>query len=137
MVFTYKFFTGKHIWKYTTGERSPFWCTALIFNRSYGQLFVPPVIIHQVENYTYDHHWNLPSDWIVHNTPSRSINRNGWMKAMIIFSRTYGAIKLNPQVLLFDVHNIHFDDRATHLLQYHNIYSFILNANESYQQLSK
>ena len=47
VVCTYKFITGKHIWKYQTGEISPFWCTALIFTRAYGQFFVPPVIIHQ------------------------------------------------------------------------------------------
>ena len=37
VVCTYKFFTGQHIWKYQTGERAPFWCTALIFTRADGQ----------------------------------------------------------------------------------------------------
>ena len=119
------------------GEKSPFWFTSLIFTRYYGQFFVPPMIIHQAENYTQDHHWNFSSDWIVHNTPSVYMDRNGWMMAMIIFSRTCGASKLNPQVLLFDFHSIHFDDRATHLLRYHHIYPFILKDGEYYQQLSK
>ena len=137
VVCTYKLFTGRYIWKYQTGERSPFWCTDLIFTIAYVQFFVPPVIIQQAENYTQDHLQNLLSDWIVHNTTSGYMVSNGWMKAMIIFSRTCGASKLNPQILLFDFQNIHFDDRSTHLLQYHHIYPFILNADESYQQLSK
>ena len=44
---TYKFFTGKHIRKSQTGERSPFWCTALVFTRADGQCFITPVIFHQ------------------------------------------------------------------------------------------
>ena len=42
VVFTYKFFTGKSIWKYQTGERSPFWCNVLIFTRADGQCFMTP-----------------------------------------------------------------------------------------------
>ena len=88
------------------------------------------VIVHQAENYTQDIHWNLSSDWIVHNTPSVYMNRDGHMKAMRILSRTCGASKSNQQVLLFDGHEIHFNDRATHLVRYHHIYPFILKAGD-------
>ena len=37
VVCTYKFFTGKLIWKSQTGERAPLWCTYLIFTRDDGQ----------------------------------------------------------------------------------------------------
>ena len=53
------------------------------------------------------------------------------MKAMSLFSRTCGDRKLNPQVLFFDVHDSHFDDRATHILQSHHISAFILKAGDS------
>ena len=100
VVCTYKFFAGQCIWKSQTGERSPFWCTALIFIRADVQCFMSPMIVRQAENYTQDLHWNLPSDWRVHSTTSGYMVRDGWMKAMSIFSRTWGFIVLDPQVLL-------------------------------------
>ena len=69
VVCTYKFFTGDCICESQKGERSPLWCTSLIFIRADCQRFTPPMIVHQAENYTQDLHWNLPSDWLVHNTP--------------------------------------------------------------------
>ena len=56
---------------------------------------------------------------------------DGWMKAISLFSRTCGAININPQVLFFDGHDIHFDDRATHLLRSHHISPFILKVGNS------
>ena len=53
------------------------------------------------------------------------------MKAMSLFSRTYGTRKINPQVLFFDSHDIHFDVRATYLLRSHHIYQFIIKADNS------
>ena len=50
---------------------------------------------------------------------------------MSIFSRTCGDSKLNPQFLFFDNHDSHFNNRATHLLQSHHIYPFILKAGDS------
>ena len=96
VVCTYKFFTGKRIWKSQIGERAPFWCTSLIFTRADGQCFVPPIIVHQAENYTHDLHWNFPSDWLVHITPSGYMDMDGWMKAMIILSRTCASSKNKP-----------------------------------------
>ena len=54
------------------------------------------------------------------------MDRYGWMKATSLFSRTCGSIKINPQVLLFDGHDSHFDDWATHIMLSHHIYPFIL-----------
>ena len=59
------------------------------------------------------------------------MDRGGWIKAMSLFSRTYVSRNLNPQDLLFDSHDSHFDERATHILQYHHIYTFILKAGNS------
>ena len=44
---TYKFFQGSIMWRMQTGERAPFWCTLLVFNRDYGKWFMPPVVVHQ------------------------------------------------------------------------------------------
>ena len=59
------------------------------------------------------------------------MDRDGWTKAMSLFSRTCGSSKMNPQVLFFDDHNIHFDDRATHIMRSHHIFPFILKSGES------
>ena len=92
---------------------------------------MPPMIVNQAANYTQGLHWNLPSDWLVRNMPSGYMDRDGWMKAMSIFIGTCGASKMNPQVLLFDGHNSHSDDRATHILRSHHISPFILKAGYS------
>ena len=92
---------------------------------------MPPMIVHQEANYTKDLHWNLPSDWLVHNTPSGYMDRDGWMKATSLSSRTCRSRNMNPQVLLFDGHDSHFDDRATHIMRSHHISPFILKAGDS------
>ena len=129
MVCTYKLFTGKHIWKYQTGEIPPFWCTNLISTRAYVYYFMPPVIFDQEENYTQDIHWNLPSDWIVHNTSSRYMERDGWTKVTSLFSSTCGDRNINPQILFFNIHERRFYERTTHLLWYHHIYPFIIKVD--------
>ena len=131
VVCTYNLFTGQHIWKSQTGERDPFWCTALIFTRDDGQCFMPPMIPHQAANYTQDLHWNLPSDWLVRSTPSGYMDRDVWINSISLFSRTYGSSKMNFQFLFFDGHDSHFDDRATHILWSHQISPFILKAGNS------
>ena len=59
------------------------------------------------------------------------MDRDGWMKATSLFSRNCGASKMKLHVLFFDGHDSHFNDRATHILQSHHIYPFILKAGES------
>ena len=89
------------------------------------------MIVHQGGNYTQDLHWNLPSDWLVHCMLSGYMDRDGCMKAMSLFSITCGSSKINPQVLFFDSHDSHFNDRATHILRSHQISPFILKAGDS------
>ena len=88
------------------------------------------MIVHQAANYAQDLHWNIPSDWLVHNTSLGYMDRDGCMKAMGLFSRTSGARKINPQVLFFDGHDSHFDDRDIHLLRSHHISPFILKSGD-------
>ena len=59
------------------------------------------------------------------------MDRDVWAKAISIFSRTCGASKMNPQVLFFDSHDSHFDDRSTHIMRSHHISPFILKAGNS------
>ena len=59
------------------------------------------------------------------------MDRDGWMKAMSLFSITCKYSKMNPQVLFFDGHDIHFDDRVTHILQSFHISPFILKEGDS------
>ena len=92
---------------------------------------MPHVIVSQAENNTQDLHWNLPNDWLVHNTLSGYMDRDGWMKSASLFSRTCGDRKLNIWFLLFDGHYRNFDDRDTHLLQSHHISPFILKTSDS------
>ena len=92
---------------------------------------MPPMIVNQAENYTQDIHWDLPSDWLVHSTPSGYMDRDGWMKATSLFSRTCGSSNMNPRVLFFDGHGSHFDDRGTHILRSHHISPFILKEGDS------
>ena len=112
-------------------ERAPFYCNSLIFTRADDQCFITHLIVNQAENYTQDIHWNLPSDWLVHNTPSGYMDRYGWMKAMSLFSRTCGDRKLNTHVLFFDGHYIHSDDKATHIIWSQHISPFILKDGDS------
>ena len=53
------------------------------------------------------------------------------MKAMMHFKTVCGANKLNPQVLLYDGHGIHFEDRDIHILCYNHIKPFILKLSDS------
>ena len=53
------------------------------------------------------------------------------MKAMSLFSRTFGDIKINTLVLLFGIYDSYVDDRATHILQPHHISPFILKSGDS------
>ena len=122
---------GECIWKSQTWERDPFWCNSLIFTRADGQCFMPPMIVHQLENYTQDLHWNLPSDWLVHNMSSGYMDKYGWMNAMSLFSRACIYSNINQQVLLFDSHDRHVDDRSTNIILSHHISPFILKVGDS------
>ena len=89
------------------------------------------VIIHQASNYTQNIYYNILKDWVTHNTTSEYMERDGCMKAMMHFKNVCGENKLNPQVLLYDGHGSHFDDRVVHILLSHHIKQFILKADDS------
>ena len=131
MVCTYRFFTGGRLWRTQTGERAPFWCISLIFTRNYGQCFIPPVVMHQITHYTQDLHYNIPSDWVIHNSPSRYMDRYGWHKSMSHFPSMCCYSPLNPQVLLYYGRDSHFDDRALNVIYKHHIHYFILKSGDS------
>ena len=70
IVCTYKWCPAERMWKAQTGERAPFWVTLLLFTRADGQCFIPPMVIHQSSEHTYNYNLYIPSDWIVHITKS-------------------------------------------------------------------
>ena len=117
---------GDRLWSTQTGEIAPLWCTALIFDRTGGNYFIPPVLLHQSNHYTQDLHYNIPSDWVVHNSPSGYMDCGGWHKSMADFSSMCSSSPLNPQVLFYDGYDNHFYYRGFDIVLRHNIQSFIL-----------
>ena len=59
------------------------------------------------------------------------MDRYRWLKDMTQFSNILGASPVNNQILFFDGHNIHFDDRALIQTKIKNIHHLILKAVES------
>ena len=55
---------------------------------------------------------------------------DGWHKSMAHFPAMCWYSILNPQVLLYDVHDIYFDYRALNILHKNHIQSFILKAGD-------
>ena len=92
---------------------------------------MPPVIIQQAKEYSEDLHHNIPLDWTVHHTSYGYMDRDGWLKAMTQFSNICGASPVNNQILFFDGHDSHFDDRSLTQMQSKNIQPFILKAGDS------
>ena len=69
---------------------------------------MPHVIVHQASNYTQDLHYIIPKDWVVHNTSSGYMDRDGLIKAMMYFETFCGLNILNPQVLFYDGYDSYF-----------------------------
>ena len=59
------------------------------------------------------------------------MDRGGWHKFMSHFASNCCYSPINPQVLFYDGHDRHFDDRALDILFKHNIQLFILKAGDS------
>ena len=74
---------------------------------------------------------NIPLDWTVHHTPSGYMDRDGWLKAMNQFFNICVASPVNNQILFFNGHDSHFDDRTLTQIQNKNIQPFILKAGDS------
>ena len=85
MVWTYKLFTGESLYRNHPGERERLWCIELIFACINGLCFIPPVVVHQRNHYTQNLYHNIPSDWVIHNSPSGYIDPDGWHKSMFHF----------------------------------------------------
>ena len=74
-----------------------------------------------ITHYTQDLHYNIPSDWVVHNSPSGYINGDGWHKSIARFPSMCCSSTLNTQVLFCDFHGRIFDERALNIIRRHNI----------------
>ena len=59
------------------------------------------------------------------------MERDCLMKAMMHLNNLYGSNTLNPQVLFYDGHVSHFDDRVVLILLSHYIKPFIHKAVDS------
>ena len=58
------------------------------------------------------------------------MDRVGWHKSMAHFPSICYSYLLNPQVLFYDVHGIHFDYRTSNILWKQNINSFIIKPGD-------
>ena len=63
-------------------------------------------------------------DWIVHHKPYGYMDRHDWLKSMWRLSKVRAPPPLNHQVLLYDGHKSHFDDRAIEILRSHPTQQF-------------
>ena len=71
----------------------------------------------------------LPSDWIVHATPSGYQDRDGFLKVGTEFVEYCGPKR--PQYVFMDGHHSHFDSEALDLLASKHVYVFFLKLNNS------
>ena len=89
------------------------------------------MVVHQSTHYNQYLHYNIPSDWVVHNSPSGYMYCYGWHKSMSHFSSMCCSSPLKPQVLFYDGHGRHFDDRALNILCRHQIHYYVLSEVDS------
>ena len=80
--------------------------------QNYGQCFIPLVLMHQSNHYTQVLHYNIPSDWVSHNLLLVYIDSYRWHKSIAHFSSIHFSNIINTQVIFYDGHDSHFDDRA-------------------------
>ena len=107
--------------KVQTGYQAPLFCTLLVFIQADGQCFMPSIIVYQAKEYSKDLHFNIPLDWTVHHTPSGYMDRERCLKPMNQFYHAFGASPVKNQTILFDGHDIHFDDRPLIHMEHRNI----------------
>ena len=81
------------------------------------------MVVHQRANYTRDIHYNIPSNWVIHNSPSGQC-------IVAVGINPCADLLLNPQVLFYDVHDSYFDDKALDILCKHKIQYFILESGD-------
>ena len=88
--------------------------------------FTPPFLVYQRTHYTQDLHYNIPSDWVVRNSPLIYMDPDGWHKSITHFSSMCCSSPLNPRAIFYDGHSRHYDYRVLNILHSHHIQSFIL-----------
>ena len=76
-------------------------------------------------------HFNILLYWIVHNTPSGYMDRDGWLNSITQFFNVYGASPYNNQILFFDGHNIHFDNGTLWKMVFKSTQPFVLKSCDS------
>ena len=112
VTFTYKLFQGEQMLKVKTGERVPFWCMLLVFTRSDGKWFMPPIIVHQSKEYSKELNFDIPPDLKFHDTPCLYMDRYQRLKSMDQLFPRMRRHPVNNQSILFDGYESHFDDHA-------------------------
>ena len=70
----------QRLFRTTTGEKAPLWVTAWLWTRADGRYFIPPSLVHQGSQLSEFQALGLPSDWIVHATPSSYQDRDGFLE---------------------------------------------------------
>ena len=91
---------------------------------------MPPISVHQAKEYSQYLHYNIPLDWVVHNTPSSYMDRDRKLKYTTQLSNVCGASPVNNQILFFDGYDSHFDDGAPRQIMYKNIQPFVLKSGK-------
>ena len=84
------------------------------------------VIVNQVTHYNKDIHYNIPSDWVVHDSTLGYMDCNGRHISMANFPSVCCYSPLNTKVILYYGHAINIDDRESNILWSHLIYYLIL-----------
>ena len=92
MIFTYKFLTYYRILKSHNCKRAPFLCTEIIFTRTYGHCFIPPVLVDQIDYYSQYLHFNIPSYGVVHNSPPGYMDSDGWIKCIFVCAQFFSLL---------------------------------------------
>ena len=119
----------QRVFRTTTGEKAPFWVTAWLWTRADGQCFIPPSLVYQGSQLSEFHALGLPSDWIVHATPSGYQDHDGFLKVCTQFLEYCGPKR--PQYVYMDGHDSHFDSEALDLLASNHVFVFFLKSNNS------
>ena len=134
MTCNYKLFMGDRVWRTQTGENHHSYAQRSYSPALMDSVLPSPVVVHQSTHYTQDLHSGIPSDWVVHNSPSGYMGRDGRHKYMAHFPSMCCSSPLHPKVLFYDGHESHFDifdNRSLYIIQRHHIQSFVLNLGDS------
>ena len=85
IVFTYKKFNVSSPWCIQNGDSSPLWFTITIFSWTYGQWFMPTLLIHQSYNLLEELTYSNLGYWMAHTTYSGCMDLDIWMKPISHF----------------------------------------------------